>query len=87
MRDLRGLFLITVVLAAARLKASANPLLDFELQGDETMLPAADDGSSEAVTLTDPFVFYGSSYTSLYVSRMLPITFMRGYCPAQPCCS
>lgn len=77
MHDLTSLLLVTVLFAAARPEASANPLLDFELQGDETLLPESDDCSSEEVLLSTPFVFYGSPQSSLYVSRMLTIT--------QPC--
>ena len=67
-----SLLLIALLLSSAQLAASANPLFDFGIQGNESFVAPSDDGSSEAVEFATPFMFYGSSQTSVFVS--MPFT-------------
>ena len=40
----------------------------FGLDANDCALPPNDDGSSPAVNLSTPFLYFGSSYSSLFVS-------------------
>ena len=68
-----SLVVIVLLFTSAQLAASANTLLNFEFQGTETFLAASDDGSSGAINLSTPFVFYGKQQTSVFVSPTVPI--------------
>ena len=48
-------------------------LLVFGPEVRDEMLPIVDDGSSPEIVLNTSFVFYGFSYTSLYVSNLLQL--------------
>lgn len=66
-----GLVLTTVLVSVVQLiqaVSTTSPLFNFTRQGSETSLAGSDDGSSVAVNASTPFVFYGSSHTSIYVS-------------------
>ena len=50
---------------------AAIPLSSFYSYGSaagDSSLPTTDDGSSNAISLPSPFLFFGTAYTSLYVS-------------------
>ena len=50
---------------------TAIPLSSFYSYGSaagDSRLPTSDDGSSGAISLPSPFLFFGAAYTSLYVS-------------------
>lgn len=66
-----ALLLIALLFSSVRLSASADPLFDFGTEGSHTSLAAADDGSSDAIIFSTPFLFYGSSQTSVFVSMLL----------------
>ena len=40
----------------------------------DSLLPSSDDGSSNAIQLPMPFLFYGNSYTNIFVSLRLSET-------------
>ena len=49
----------------------AVPLSSFYSYGSavgDSVLPPTDDGSSPAITLPAPFRFYGTNYTTIFVS-------------------
>ena len=51
---------------------TAIPLSSFYPYGSadgDTVLPPSDDGSSSAISLPTPYLYYGTSYTSIFVSR------------------
>lgn len=59
---------ILVILFLAIRLSHANQLYEFGVaSGDSTIAPS-DDGASEEVVLSTPFVFFGTPHTSLYVS-------------------
>ena len=55
-------------LAQAQAGSTTSPLFNFTRQASETYIAGSDDGSSEAVSISTPFVFYGSNKTTLFVS-------------------
>ena len=69
-----GLVLITILLSAAQLiqavSLTTSPLFNFTRQGSETSLAVSDDGSSEAISMSTPFVFYESKQTTIFVSLL-----------------
>ena len=53
------------------------PLSSFYSYGsavDDFLLPMSDDGSSSAIPLPAPFLFFGGSYTTIFVSLRISET-------------
>ena len=50
---------------------TAIPLSSFYPYGSavgDSVLPSEDDGSSDAISLPTPYLYYGTSYTNIFVS-------------------
>ncbi|KAL5503422.1 hypothetical protein EMCRGX_G010370 [Ephydatia muelleri] len=66
---------------------TAIPLSSFYSYGSaagDSRLPTSDDGSSGAISLPSPFLFFGAAYTSLYVNNNGDITFNAAYSGYSP---
>ena len=62
---------------------AAIPLSSFYSYGSavgDTLLPTSDDGSSSAIQLPAPFLFFGSAYTTIFVSLSMSETAVCVYC-------
>ena len=66
----RMLLAAVLVTQVARL-AGANQLYDFGVASADSELVPSDDVSSDEIQLSTNFVFYGMSYSYLYVSYNL----------------
>ena len=58
---------------------TAIPLSSFYPCGSaagDAVLPPSDDGSSSAVSLPTPYLYYGTSYTSIFVSLRMKQRYM-----------
>ena len=63
--------LIALMLLLRFPSGTTIPLSSFHSYGyaaNDTLLPQTDDGSSPAITLPTPFLFYGINYSTIYVS-------------------
>ena len=85
-----GLVLTAVLLSFAQLAraqagSTTSPLFNFTRQGSETLLASSDDGSSGAISTSAPFVFYGTSQTSIYVSLLLHRSSLTPVITYRPC--
>ena len=68
--DLTELVVLTLLLSVP--SGTAVPLSSFYSYGSaagDSVLPPTDDGSSPAITLPAPFLFFGANYYTIYVSR------------------
>ena len=68
--DLTKLVVLTLLLSVP--SGTAVPLSSFYSYGlaaGDSVLPRSDDGSSPAITLPTPFLFFGANYYTIYVSH------------------
>lgn len=71
-----GLITVAVLFVIARtaISLSANQGISYGLEVGDSVLNASDDGSSEEILLgLVPFIFYGNSESSVFVSALIAI--------------
>ncbi len=89
--SLQGVFLLFTLMSVLSLfcvsAVSAIPIEDFVPFGpgeEDSVLPPNDDGSTSQINLLDDFVFFGDSYTALWLNNNGNVTFdssMSSYTP------
>lgn len=60
---------VLLVIVRTALSLSANQGFSYGLEVGDSLVNASDDGHSDEVVTFTPYIFYGSSETSLFVSR------------------